>query len=258
MDWKLVKEFWDRKAKKYSRPFEKDVYDKTLRLLKTLESKGVQFKDSRVLEIGSGTGIYTLPIAKKAKYVVAIDCSEEMIKVLNEEAEKNDIKNIQILQAFWHEIDIDKYGFRKNFDIVFAAMTPAVKTKDDILKMEECSKNWLVYIGWGRKRDNALKREIFSLHGVEFKPPGGVVMICKILQELGRDFYYEFFENSWQWTGSIEEAYDDVSAFLELQGVRPDRQKILPILEKYSNRGIITHTTHAEQGFIIWHPTNHS
>ncbi|MCS7203419.1 MAG: class I SAM-dependent methyltransferase [Thermodesulfovibrio sp.] len=252
MDWKSVKEFWDRRAKKYARAFDSDVYEKTLKILNRIESKGVVFTSSRILEIGSGTGIYTLPLAKRAKEVVAVDCSEEMIKILNEELKKHEIDNVYSIQAFWHEIDIEKYRFYKDFDIVFAAMTPAVKTKDDILKMEDCSRDWLIYIGWGRKRDNDLKKEIFSLHGIEFKVPGGVLMICKILQELGRKFQYEFFENSWQWRGSLEEAYEDVSAFLELHGVKPDKNRIIPVLEKYSKDGIVTHTTYAEQGFIVW------
>lgn len=252
MENEKIRVFWNKRAKKYPRAFDKSVYKRTLYVLERIQQAGVSFDNKRVLEIGIGTGVYGLPIAMKAKYVVGLDCSEQMLNILKEESKKHHISNIEIYTAFWHEVDIDKMVWRAAFDIVLAAMTPAIKTREDVLKMEACSKKWLVYVGWGRKRENILKQEIFRLHGTELKIPGGVLMLRNILEELGRKPYCEFYETSWDWQGSIEEALDDVSSFLEAQGINPDKEKILKVLEKYAQNGKIKHTTHAEQGFLVW------
>lgn len=251
-EFEKIKKFWDKRAKKYPLPYDESVYKRTILVLGKIKELGCKFKNKRVLEIGAGTGVYTLPISKEAKEIVAIDPSDEMLKILTEQIKIHNITNVEVYKNFWQEIDIDKLKFRKNFDIVLSAMTPAVKTTEDLIKMENCSKNWCIYIGWGRKRENLLKSEIFRLHGIDFKPPNGVLKIYKILNEIGRKPYLEFFETSWQWQGTIEEALEDIENFLELQKVKPDTKKILDILNSKFPKGIVTHETNAEQGFLVW------
>lgn len=251
-DYEKIKKFWDKRAKKYPLPYDESVYPRTLSILEKIKKVGCSFKDKYVLEIGAGTGVYTLPIAKEAKKVVAVDPSHEMLKILTQQTIIHYVENIEIYKNFWFEIDIDKLGFRKNFDIVISAMTPAIKTLEDIVKMESCSKKWCIYIGWGRKRENKIKSEIFKLHGVELKPPSGVLMTQKILNEIGREPLIEFYETSWQWEGSIEEALDDISGFLEMQNIKPNKEKILEMLNRYFPDGKVLHTTYAEHGMLIW------
>ncbi len=247
-----IKTFWNKRAKKYPRPYDESVYSRTLYVLERIESLGCVFSGKEVLEIGSGTGVYTLPISKVAKRVVAIDPSDEMLKILKEQTIIHNAKNIEIFENFWQDIDIDKKGFRKNFDIVMSAMTPAIKAEEDLIKMESCSRQWCIYIGWGRKRENTVKSEIFKAHGLELKPPGGLLLIQKILNQLGRESHIEFFETSWKWQGSIEEAIEDISAFIEMQEFTPDREKIKIMLKEKFPDGNVLHTTYAEQGFLLW------
>ncbi len=252
MDRVKTKYFWDMKAKRYPKPFSEKVYPKAVNLIDKIKKAGVNFKNQRILEIGVGTGIYTLPMAQEASFVYAIDCSEEMSKILLMEAEKRKIKNIHLQVGFWDEIDTDVFGLRKNFDLVIAVMTSAVKTREDLLKMEACSKRWLSYVGWGRKRRNSLMEEVFKLHGLELCPPPGVLMVDQTLKSLGRSFFLEFFEDSWEWEGSIEEALEDLSGFIEVEGGHPDNEKILRVLHRYETEGLIKHTTFVEEGLIIW------
>lgn len=252
MDRIKTKDFWDMKAKKYPKPFSEKVYPKVINLMNRLKKAGINLKNQRILEIGAGTGVFTLPMAQEASYVYAIDCSEEMMKVLLEEAEKYKIKNIHLHIGFWDEIDLDAYGLRKNFDSVFAMMTSAVKTQEDLLKMEACSKRWLCYLGWGRKRRDFLMEEVFRLHGLELKPPPGALQVYQILKGLGRDPSLEFFEDCWDWEGSIEEAVEDLSGFIEMQGGLPDKEKILCLLHQHETGRMIKHTTYVEEGLIVW------
>lgn len=247
-----IKKFWDRRAKKYPLPYDESVYSRTIYVLERIKTIGCSFSEKEVLEIGAGTGVYTLPISKIAKRVVAIDPSDEMLKILKEQTKIYNVTNIEIFQNFWQDIDIDKIGFRKNFDIVLSAMTPAIKTEEDIIKMENCCKQWCIYIGWGSKRENTVKSEIFRSHGLNLKPPGGVLSIQKILNQIGRKPHLEFYETTWRWQGNIEEAIEDISAFIEIQDVKPDKEKIRIMLKEKFPDGNVLHTTYAEQGFLVW------
>lgn len=240
------------KAKRYPKPFSEKVHPKVVSLIERIKKAGVDFKNRMVLEIGSGTGVYTLPMAQEASFVYGIDCSEEMGRVLLKEAEKHRIKNIHIQIGFWDEMDIDALGLRKNFDLVFAIMTSAVKTQEDLLRMEACSKRWLCYVGWGRKRRNPLMEEVFKLHGLELKPPPGALSVYQILKGLGRNPSLEFFEDSWDWEGSMEEALEDLSGFIEMHGIHSEKEIILEVLHQHEIGSYINHTTYVEEGLIIW------
>ena len=99
-----------------------------------------------------------------------------------------------------------------------------------------------------------MMREIFALHGLELKSPGGSMMVRSTLQELGRDFQFEFFESSWDWEGTVDEALEDLSGFIQMEGRVPQRERILQILQEGTVDGKIRHTTFVEQGLVIWKP----
>jgi ubiquinone/menaquinone biosynthesis C-methylase UbiE len=60
-----------------------------------------------VLDFGCGPGYYTIELAKKAKRVVAVDLSSEMLKKARNKAEKAGVKNIQFLQSNGITIQLD-------------------------------------------------------------------------------------------------------------------------------------------------------
>lgn len=51
-------------------------------------------ESDRVLEIGSGTGLYTLELARRAKEVVAVDMSDRMLGILKSKAQDEHLSNI--------------------------------------------------------------------------------------------------------------------------------------------------------------------
>ena len=67
----------------------------------------------RVLELGAGTGIFTIPISKYCKEIVAVDISNNMLIKLKEKAEESDIKNITCILG-----DYENVNFNKTFDVI--------------------------------------------------------------------------------------------------------------------------------------------
>ena len=205
-----------------------------------------------ILDIGCGTGIYTLPLALQCNSITGIDASKGMIERMREVAKLHNIENLKDVTGSWNEADIAREGFTKAFDVALVAMSPAIRSLQDFLRMEKCSKKWCVYIGWGRKRKNALMEELFFAHSLTYGPPPGVQQSHRILTESGRAPSLHFFENSWNWSGTREEALEYVTGFIQLHKGKPDRCLIKEKLAEQEIDGFIHHTTYVEQGLMVW------
>lgn len=85
--------FWDSLANRYDEfidKYAKKTYQESFRLMKLHLSK-----ESRVLEIGTGTGLVAFTIANEVKHITAIDYSEEMIRVANNKLMESELNNIE-------------------------------------------------------------------------------------------------------------------------------------------------------------------
>ena len=244
-----MKDFWEFKSKKYPRPFDENVVRKTKEVLKRIENYGVSFENKNIIDIGCGTGIYGLVIASKAKKVLCFDISEGMIEVLKDEAERFDIKNIDVVVDDFKEYRFENY--KKSFDISFASMTPAIKDLNDVLKMEYLSKEFCIYIGWAGKRENRVYDEVFNYFQIKPYIPNGYFDIKKILDE--RKIKYEtfIFEDEWEWEGSVDEAADEFYNRIKLDNIDIKKEIIRDFLiQRYGER--IVMKTLATEGVIIW------
>lgn len=244
--------FWERMAKRYPLPFEEKTLADTRWVLSLVKSKGVEFSKTTVLDIGCGTGIYTLPLAFEAAMVNGIDDSEAMIALMADVMHSKNIQNVEVIKAAWKDIDISSRGFEKAFDIVWISMSPAVQTTEDFERMERCARKWCVYIGWGRKRKNALMEEVFRLHDMRYGPPPGASAAYDILVRSGRTPSLDYFETSWEWKGPLEAALEDMVCFIEMQGKNASRDLIKKTLDSHERDGLICHTTYVEEGILVW------
>jgi len=65
---------------------------------------------STVLDIGAGTGAFTLPIARMAAHVVALDPSSYHLGILRQKAEAEGITNLRYVEALWGEAATSAVG----------------------------------------------------------------------------------------------------------------------------------------------------
>ncbi|MEJ5285276.1 MAG: methyltransferase domain-containing protein [Brevinematales bacterium] len=72
-------------------------------------------KTDSVLEIGAGTGRFTLEAAPLVKEITALDISGKMLEKLNEKATSKNIKNIELVSGDFLEVQ-----FNKKFDVVMS------------------------------------------------------------------------------------------------------------------------------------------
>lgn len=130
------REFWDFYSDKYAQRNSKNMA-LTQSIVTHLASLNLLKKESEVLDIGCGPGTYTIPMARYCRSVTGLDSSKSMLETLSHEAVKYGLENkINTCAQDWEDAP-DSF----TYDLVFGGMTPAIKSRETLLKMNHISKN---------------------------------------------------------------------------------------------------------------------
>lgn len=136
-------QFWNRFAEqealrnRQSRPIYNSIVD-------GLAADGVITPFSTVLDIGCGAGTYTLPLAAKARQVTGLDTAEQMLAMLQSEANHERLTcRVTTLHADWLDLPAEPA-----YDVVFAANTTAINDYDSLMKMNDVSRGVCCLIGF--------------------------------------------------------------------------------------------------------------
>ncbi len=93
---------WDKKSESYAK-FNGELGDFGKRVFEILRGWGVSFADKSVLDVGAGTGVYSLYLASLGAKVTAIDSSEGMLRELRRSAQEFGISLQNVLNLSFAE-----------------------------------------------------------------------------------------------------------------------------------------------------------
>ncbi len=247
-----AKKFWKAKAPNYPLPFGKEIFSKTKRILKKIKEENIIFKDKTIIDIGCGTGIYSLPLALEAKEVTGTDFSPIMLKKMKEVVKIKKINNLKTIYSSWENFEAKKY--KKKYNIAFASMTAAIKTAAAIKKMEAVAIDYCIVVNWAGKRKNTFMREIYKHFDVEEKAPDFIGKITEALKKRNINYKKILIEDSWSFKGTAKEAGLQALPHLQINGVKISLNNLEKIIVKKFGQKLIHHTTFAGKGIIIWKP----
>lgn len=74
--------------------------------------------ETLVLEIGPGLGALTIPIARAARHVTAVEADARLIPILQQELEKENLKNVTIIHNNILKFDMDEMARDKKFVVI--------------------------------------------------------------------------------------------------------------------------------------------
>jgi ubiquinone/menaquinone biosynthesis C-methylase UbiE len=126
--------FWDSFAGKYDKFIANFANETYVKLLKLMEQE--ISLNSKVLEIGTGTGIISFAIADKVKSITAIDYAPEMIKLANSKLVDSNFNNIEFKVNSATNIEQQD----KSFDVIIACnifhlLPEPEKTLEEIIRL---------------------------------------------------------------------------------------------------------------------------
>lgn len=145
---------WNNRAKEFYN-YTKD--SKSNEVVDFLRTK-IDLSGKKILDIGCGAGRFLLPFVKAGAHVVGIDIAEDMIyyseKTLNESNVSKD--RYELLKADWKDIDLDAKGWRSEFDLVFASMSPGVSDWESVEKLIAASKGYVYISSFAYRHESIL------------------------------------------------------------------------------------------------------
>lgn len=222
---------WNKRADTYPR-FSEESSGIETRVINLAKSAGVTFNGKSVLDIGCGTGRFTIRIAKMADQVTGTDISENMLEILREDAASEGIENIEAVCSDW-----TKFTDNRKWDITMATLTPAMRAENQFKRMIDMARNHVIYLGWMDRKECPMVAEIFTHHGIKpdsFKFPGALIELLE-----NSDYNYKMFpvEDSWIREGSVKQIAERFEDDLKEYGVEPDTKAIKDTILKYSDDG---------------------
>ncbi|CCK81474.1 class I SAM-dependent methyltransferase [Desulfobacula toluolica] len=217
-------EYWDKAAQTYNQN-KKEVRDRRLeKTLEFLERSGLLFKGMTVLEIGCGTGMLAIELAKQGAKVTALDFSQGMLSVFKQNIPNEIKEQITILHENWYKTDIAANGWEKKFDLVIAFMSPGVAGPDSFFKMMSCSKKGCAIRGWAAKRKHTILSDLWQkIMGIPLEDkPQSILYKINLLFSMGFFPEITFDTIEWEQTVSIKDEFDSQMAFFQKVSNKPE------------------------------------
>lgn len=190
-------------------------------------------KQSRVLEIGPGSGAFTIPLARAVKQVVAFEPSASMRQVLMQKLDEAWLTNVRLVPRKIEEGLAEREG---EFDLAFAAhslynVEPIDAVMRDLLRV---ARRLVILMGTGREVD--WQRALF----LQFrsKPrtlPPSFREFYPVLMEMDIYADVEILPTSYNYVYASEDALlDDWQRRLQLDASR--RDELRAALARYVER----------------------
>lgn len=253
MDSSTTKDLWNLRAKEFNEVEKNHERKERINsLLEFFQQKNIINKDSEVLDIGCGSGQYSIEFSKKVKKVVGIDISSKMIENAIDNIEKENINNISLNLISWENCSLEEMGWNKKFDLVFASMCPGINSLDTLLKMNDASKGYCFLSGFVHRIDN-VRDKINKILSKDTSPDRwGIKIICafNILWQLGIHPEIHYRNVEFERNRSMEDA---VNIYTLYGKENPDKHdEIKTFLKSISKNGIVQEKTRAKIGWLIW------
>jgi len=189
--------FWNARAKTFPAATSEQNREKMLRRLAHVPEAAYPRAGQRCLDIGAGTGVFSLWAAEQGAAVTAVDVSPGMLAELKINAGE---RKIETVEAPWQQIDPKERGWENAFDTVIAQMVPGFRAAADFARMEACCRGWCVFVGWGHKREDPWLQAVFAAHDLPWQVPFGLPAALELLATLGRHPEPTWIEDSWTHT----------------------------------------------------------
>ncbi|QNM05051.1 class I SAM-dependent methyltransferase [Qiania dongpingensis] len=224
--------------------------------LQEIEKKVKLYPGMRVLDIGCGTGIYSMAMASRAKEIIGVDLSPKMIAYARKKADDAGIENVDFRCMDWPgaaEEEIEKLG---KFDLVFAHMTPAVADADSFFKMLRTASAHCFLVKPVRRSDSVLDKVKLAA-GVENRPDSfdkGMLYAFGILWQRGLLPELSYRKETWESERDLEDAkkwyINKIRTYnpLEYEG----EAKICRLLETLQENGTVKETVNTAISTMYW------
>ena len=136
---------WDKRenAERYDASARSEYDDRVRRTVASLPLS----RDARVLDIGAGPGVLTIPLAPLVREVTAVEPGAGMLEVLRKHARREGLKNISCVQKVWEDVDLAA-DLAAPYDIVVASLSLTMHDIRAALEKMDAAAAGSVHLFW--------------------------------------------------------------------------------------------------------------
>ncbi|MEZ4357831.1 MAG: class I SAM-dependent methyltransferase [Eubacteriales bacterium] len=241
---------WDELAKSFYSNHPLPNWD-TDAFLKQLLSEVEFSKHMSVLDIGCGTGAYSIALAEKAGKVVGVDLSPKMLEYAKMNVKEHKIENISLICGDFNEVLIEG-----KFDLVFAHMTPAVADAATFEKMLSYASKYCYLVKPVHRTDSVFGklREIAGIRSRRESFDDGILYAFAMLWKMHKLPTIRYHADVWHMEKNLDEArawyLNKLKAHNEIDN--KTEENILKYLNDISVGGIVYETTNTTIVTMGW------
>ena len=138
--------------------------------------------DLTALDVGCGSGFVAVPMARRVRWVTALDRAPNMLELTREYAAAADVRNLSTLNKDWLQVEIGRDV--EAHDIVLASRClQTTELRSFLVQMDKAArKKCFVAWGAGARDDDA---EICNALGMIYKPPPSYMVVFNLLFAMG-------------------------------------------------------------------------
>jgi ubiquinone/menaquinone biosynthesis C-methylase UbiE len=122
-------------------------------------------KEDTVLDLGCGEGSITIPLAKKAKKITAVDSSKRMLEILESKYIDQSINNINIIEEDLEDVTLDEVG-KHDIVLLSRSINGIYKIKETLANIKDIA-NKYVYITIFGPNNWKFEKDFYDLIGKE-------------------------------------------------------------------------------------------
>ncbi len=249
--------FWDRRADSFNERKKDDSSRDMRRLLaRQMIAKCRLTPESRVLDVGCGTGNYALSLAKRAGWVTGFDISPKMIAHARENAAAAGAKNIDFRVLDWETADLAALDWEKRFDLVLASRTPAISDKAGLDKMIAACKGACLLVTMAESR-NSVREKLMPLVGWdEEKARARRPFYCafNLLWLMGYNPEVTYVDHAWEADYALEDSL--LMHRGSFENLRPltaeEKQAVADCLAREAVNGMVRERVTSKLAVVFW------
>ncbi|HKM14224.1 MAG TPA: class I SAM-dependent methyltransferase [Candidatus Methanomethylophilaceae archaeon] len=242
------RKLWNKRSNRFAKIEIPSKEDKYVSLI--LNTYNGNLGDADVLDIGCGSGIWSLAYADEVKSVLGMDISDKMIGYANEKASSSKLNNVRYIIEDWGEQFVGIGDLTNKFDIVMAHMTPAINSDQDIIKMDSVC-NGTCYYTIPFNGTNSLRKAIEDEFKVSLdRPNSSPVNSLEALFKLGRRPMMMYEDKKGERTESVEDQFDFYNDSLKEEGV--SEKDFMDLLKDLSVDGMLNYEFCMNTVTIYW------
>jgi 2-polyprenyl-3-methyl-5-hydroxy-6-metoxy-1,4-benzoquinol methylase len=217
-------DFWDRRARGFHRATRVSATNDPLYLF-LRERVAPQHS---VLDVGAGTGRFTLALASLAAQVTAIEPNASMLSYLREEVAASGLTNVRLLQSAWEDAPADLHADL----IVCSHVLYPILNIEPFLKKLAAASNQACYLYLRAISIDNLTAPLWQhFHGTERCQPPGYIHALDVLYELGIYANVTVVEAPFALSyPSLQHAEDELVEQLILEDTAPTRTELRTLL----------------------------